>query len=189
MIDRNMPEHDSTNKTSLAEFIRENSTLVTSLAAFVALTAFALQLEKTGSNFGLSAAALFGALLISLELFFKAPHRPREWRLACFELVLLALLQALGYYWFSTYRGLWVSVLLGAIPPVLAILIAVVLTYAFRWFATVVAHRFKRDISPHKLQKYSSIAFVVFMFLPISVFLWWIHRHNGVRISFHWPHW
>lgn len=151
-------EQPPVHKTTLTDFIELNSKLITSLAAFMALTAFALQLDKAQGAVGLSdlsAAALFAALLISVELFGNLPPRPRHWRLEFFEITLLCLFVSIGRYWFSHYREVWIGVLLSAIPIVLLLSVSGALSIVSRRVVVSVATRvLKRDMEPSDYSEY-----------------------------------
>lgn len=176
-------------KASLADFIKDNSTLITSLAAFVALTAFSLQLEKEHAHLGLPAAALLGAVLISIELFWRVPHGPREWRLVLFEIVLLCLPVAMGQCWFSNYPELWMPALIGLIQTVLFVVVAALATYAVRSAAKELAPLFfKGPIGGERLQKASSVAFLFFLFLTLGGWVWVLHKLQGRQIQIKLPH-
>ncbi|HEY4951570.1 MAG TPA: hypothetical protein VIH88_14635 [Candidatus Acidoferrales bacterium] len=163
-------------KATLSEFIDENSKLITSLAAFVALTVFSSQIAKDQTGFGLPAASLLGAILISVELFYKTPPRLREWRLELFELVLLTLPVWMGWYWFSTYRNFWISVLVTFLPVILMFVVAGLLTHALDKAYQKAARLLKREVRPERSRHWSAIVFITFLCLLIYGSTWLAHR-------------
>jgi hypothetical protein len=177
-MDSNQPkaEQEPIQKTTLTEFIEVNSKLITSLAAFIALTAFALQLDKAQGAVGLSdvsAAALFAAFLISFELFWNLRVRTQHWRLALFQIALLCLFVSIGRYWFSHYKEVWIGVLLSAIPIVLLLAISVALSIVARKVVVSVATRvLKRDMEPKRMERVSEIIFIAFLVLSLVGWGW-----------------
>jgi hypothetical protein len=175
-----MTEQEPLKKPTLSDFIKDNSTLVTSFAAFVALTVFSFQLDNPETKIGLSATALFGALLLGIELFSRLPPRPYHWRLQVFVIVLLCLFVEMGSYWLSHFRAIWVTVLIASTPMVLVVFISALVTLALRKAVQFVAARgFKRSLDAERFERGSQIAFIFFMVLLIAIGMWGLHRMNG----------
>jgi hypothetical protein len=179
-----MTDQEPIRKVTLADFIKDNSTLVTSFAAFVALTAFSFQLDKPEAKLGLSAAALFGALILGIELLSRLPPRPHHWRLQIFALVLLCLFVEMGWYWLSRFRAIWVTSLVAATPMVLVVLISALVTLTLRKAVQFIAARlFKRSLDAQRFERGSQIAFIFFMVLLLGIGMWVLQR----GVSFHIP--
>jgi hypothetical protein len=183
-----MKEQEPSKKISLADFIEENSKLVTSFAAFVALAAFSLQLDKPEARFYLSAAALFGALLLGIELFFRLPLVGEvHWRLKLFELVLFSLLWGMTWYWFSRFKEVWISTLVGLVPLFIFLLICGLLTYALEKAARIFFARvLKRDLNKAWAERVPLISAIFLFLLLVGGWLWVMHRSGGreIRLPF-----
>src|SRR5258705_507978 len=110
-------------KATLADFIDQNSKLVTSVAAFVALTAFSLQIENPEIKLYFSALTFLAAGLLALELWAKLPSLPYHWRLTAFSHVLTILVFAMGYYWFTKFPAVWVPQAANLVLIVVVILV------------------------------------------------------------------
>jgi hypothetical protein len=149
-----MTEQEPLKKPRLSDFIKDNSTLVTSFAAFVALTAFSFQLDDPETKLALSATALFGALLLGIELFSRLPPRSYHWRLQVFVFVLSCLFIEIGSYWLSHFRAIWIS-----------LSVTLALRKAVRFVAI---HAFKRSLDAERFERGSQIAFIFFMVLLLA---------------------
>jgi len=118
-------------KMTLYTFVDDNYKLITGMAAFVALTAFASQLADNEAKRALAGGALLAACLFALELFSRLPFNNQHWRLALFELVTLGLIVEIGRYFFLHFPAIWgpaVSTILTLVffmgPPVLLGMVA-----------------------------------------------------------------
>jgi len=175
-----MTEAERPKNATLADFIKDNYTLITSLAAFVALTAFSFQLDNPEAKLGLSAAALFGALLLGIELFFRLPPRPHHWRLVLFDLVLLALFGELGRYWFLHFTVVWVPAVVAFSPVLTLVFLSAGITLLLRAVVKFVATRiFKRSLDAERFERGSQFAFLFIMALLLATVIWGLHRIDG----------
>jgi hypothetical protein len=180
-----MNEREPSKKITLAEFIEENSKLVTSFAAFVALAAFSLQLDKPEVKIGISAAALLGALLLVIELFWRVPPREAHWRLRLFDLVLLGLFSEMAWYWCSRFKEVWILALIGLAPLFIFLLICGLLTYALEKAGkTFVSRVLKRDLSEARIARVRLISVISSLILLVGGCLWAARRLGGHEIRF-----
>ncbi len=92
-------------KATLSQFIDGNYNLITSMAAFIALTAFSSHLNDSEIKTWVAGLALLAAALLAMELFFKLRFDgTQHWRLEAFRFILLVLIFCIGRYWFSNSR-------------------------------------------------------------------------------------
>lgn len=181
-----MPESEKESrpsKATLSAFIRENTTLVTALAAFVALTAFFTQLKDPEIQATLPGATLIGAVLIAFELFMNAPPPPRHWRLATFEVVLFALLASVGWYWLRTFSTLWAPLVTMFVVGGIFLGLSVALTFLTTKFVNGAAHLLRKDISHRQLMTLSRGLFLTFLFAIIFALT------RGLTFRIHIPGW
>lgn len=175
-------------EATLRHFIEDHSKLVTSLAAFVALTAFSSQLDNSDLKFGFAALAFFAALLLGLELESALPDRPRHWRLEFFSFVLLFLVVIMGWYWFSKFPVLWVPALfylmLSVVLLVLAALLTYVLTQTLKFITTKLL---KREIQANVMLRASRIVFVFCAVLVVVGLSWTSRKLAAHPITIHIP--
>jgi hypothetical protein len=172
---------ESVPQATLADFIKDNSTLVTSFAAFVALTAFSSQLTADPeAQVSVSAFAMFAALIIGIELFYRIPFVPHHWRLGLFRYVLLGLLFAIGQYWFEHFKSVWVGTVLSFARVVVGLLILGLFAYLFGQGAKIFwAHILKREMSQELIQRISLIGLIASIVLMVSAWVWGLHRFGG----------
>jgi hypothetical protein len=112
------PERNAPAKVGLAQFVEDNSKLITSIAVFIALTAFGTQLKDVEIQSTLPGVTLIAACLLTYELLARAFILRSHWRLEFFQIVLMMLLVDVGLYWFKTFTSLWVPLLNVAILSV-----------------------------------------------------------------------
>ena len=177
----------SNAKATLAKFIEDNSKLVTSLAAFVALTAFSSQLDSDLKPV-FAALSFLGATLIGLELESALPDRPRHWRLEVFSLVLFVLVASMGWYWFHKFAAFWEPTLIFVIQTVvllgLAALLAYLLTEAIKFIWTKL---FKRQIQPKVMLRVSRLVLVCCAVLVVAGLFWTSKKLAAHPITIHIP--
>jgi hypothetical protein len=181
--------HDSRHSQgTLARFIDDNSKLVTSLAAFIALTAFSSQLENSDLKILFAALTFLAATLLGLELHSVLPDRPRHWRLEAFSLVLLILVASMGRYWFEKFSALWVPVLLYVIQTVVLLGLAVLLTYLLtETIKFITTKLFKREIRANVMLRVSRIVLVFCAALVVAGFFWTSRKLAAHPITIHFP--
>ncbi|HVS86760.1 MAG TPA: hypothetical protein VHF01_00915 [Candidatus Acidoferrum sp.] len=181
----NLPEEPAPPKATLGQFIEDNSKLVTSIAAFIALTAFSSQLENNDLKPLFPALTFLAAALLSLELLTKLPAPPHHWRLEAFSRVFALLVMLMGWYWFLTFPGLWIPLLLNFVQIVLLFALAGLLTYLFtKAIKLVTAKLFKPEIGADVMRRVSQMAFLLCTAL-VFVGLLWISRklaNHPIRI-------
>lgn len=183
----------SPGESTLAQFIEENSKLITGFAAFIALTAFSNQLDNANAKLEVSGLAFLGAFLLAYELLMRLPTAPWHWRLQAFGLVLLCLVGFMGGYWIREYQPLWV----GAISPLTITLVLILvflglpllLAISVTRLVRIIAMRFfHHHISTDMLQRLNQIIFFsLFAFLVLSVGLigvWYQGRKIPIHIPF-----
>jgi hypothetical protein len=171
---------------TLGQFIEEHSKLVTSMAAFIALTAFASQLSDADVGPIFSALTFMAAALLGFELLMKLPPPPRHWRLETFSYVLSLLVILMGWYWFSNFPGLWLSLVFFLIELVLLVGAAALLTYLLTAAVGLVATKlFKSSIRPVVFLRISKAGFVFCAILVFAGLLWASKKLSGHTINIH----
>ena len=174
-------------KATLYQFIEDNSKLITSTAAFVALTAFSAQVDDTGIKIALGCTTFLGAFLLSFELMMRVPLPPRQWRLEAFQLILMTLPVFIGWYWLTKFQEFWVPLAASIVEMILVLLICVLATYVFTKCVQVVARSFRREMEPAVLRRVSQVGFVLSMILFVVAWIWVMHRFGGRQIKLHVP--
>ncbi len=173
------PKH----KATLGQFIDDHSKLITSIAAFVALTAFALQLGDKDFRLELSSLAFLGALLLAFELLMKLPPSPRHWRLEAFAFVLGCLVMIMGAYWFSQFPEWWV--------PLLAYAVELVAFFVFSGFVALgvtktaehIAQSFwHRGIQGKTTQRIGQVTFLTCLALLVTGMIGLAHKLGDRQI-------
>ena len=102
------PTPDDAPTATLTTFIEERSKLITSIAAFIALTVFSSQINDSEIRLYCSGLAFLAAVTLTLELLFSFPPKPRHWRLELFSLIIGSLVGLMGWYWFKQFTVLWI---------------------------------------------------------------------------------
>lgn len=133
----------SSAPVTLERFIDENSKLVTSIAAFVALAAFSFQLD-VDRFYTLSALSLIAALVLGLELQSRIPSSPRHWRLNLFASVLATIILVMGVVWIDKFWGLWTTLLWRLVPAILVLAVLLLLTVSLGKTVSLVASKVLR---------------------------------------------
>ena len=103
---------DSTKqKTSLKDFVDQNSKLISILGVFSALTVFVQEIVKKpiGELFGYVLSFLFLSLsiIILFELMSKAKVKSPSARLRFFKYILQLAIVGILFYWLLSYRTIW----------------------------------------------------------------------------------
>jgi hypothetical protein len=151
----------------LTQFVDDNSKLITSLAAFIALTVFSAQIKDSEVQASLSSATLLGAILLTLELVTRTPARPRQWRLEAFQGVVLMILANVGWYWFKSFPFIWVlalSVIQVTLIYVLTATFAHLFGLAVKLFTIRLLHRDVTHEQFLRLSRFARTLFVVVVF-------------------------
>lgn len=178
----------SVAKFTLSQFIEDNSKLITSVAAFVALTAFSSQLDNGDIKILFPALTFLAAALLSFELLRKLPAPPRHWRLEAFSLILANLVLLMGWYWLSKFPVVWVPTLGYLVEIVLFIGLAVLLTRFFSKVTKVIAAKlFKREIRTDAMLRVPQFWFVFCMVLALMGLLWASRKLANRPIKIHIP--
>lgn len=176
------------SEPTLGQFVEDNSKLITSVAAFVALTAFSSQLDNGDIRLLFPALTFLAAALLGFELLEKLPDRPRHWRLEAFSLVLLLLVVSMGWYWFSKFPALWVPTLFYLIQTVallgLTALLSYLLTKAIKFVSTKL---FRREIQANAMLRVSRIVFVCCAVLVVAGLFWTSRKLAAHPITIHIP--
>jgi hypothetical protein len=174
-------------KATLSEFIDDHSKLVTSLAAFVALTAFSLQLEIADVKPFLPALAFVGAVALALELWAQIPPPPHHWRLALFAFVVPLLPAMMAFYWFEKFHDAWLPLLPFFVGFIVQVGFSSLITHLFTNMVTFVATRwFHRDIQPRTMLRVEQFGFLFSMIL-FAVGMFWLSLillHHPIKTPF-----
>jgi len=158
------------------------------MAAFIALTAFASQLDDTDLKHIFPALTFLAAALLGLELEGELPDRPRHWRLEAFSLVLGLLVILMGWYWFSTFPVVWIPALFQLIQIVVLLGLAVLFTQILsKAIGFIAVKLFKREITAPGMIRVSQIVFVFGLLLVLSGLIWTSRRLAGRSIKIHIP--
>lgn len=160
-------------EATLSKFIDENSKLVTSIAAFVALTAFSSQLGNNELRFFFAAVSFLIAILLSLELYSQIPSLPHHWRLKAFWEVFPLLVVFMGFYWVSTFPQVWVPIIGMLLQMIILLGPPTLITHLVAKAIPVVALRlFKRQIHKDVMMRVSQIVFILLACLMLVGLLW-----------------
>ena len=165
-------------KATLGAFIEDNSKLVTSIAAFIALTAFSTQIDSSSDiKFLFPGLSFFAAALLSFELLMNFPDPPRHWRLELFSSTIAFLTIAMGWYWFSQFPVLWVPLAAYFVYMCLFLGAAALLTYLFTRILTLgFAKLFKRTVRPDVMHRISRTGFLVCVLIIFAGLMWTSHK-------------
>ena len=172
------PVSDERPKATLFDFVKDNSTLITGVAAFAALTAFfTTQLKDAEIQATLPGVTLLGAFLLGFELLTRTPAPPRHWRLAVFELVLMVMLANLAWYWFKAFHSIWVPLLGFLANLVLLFALPTLLTYpcgkAVKFVAVHALHKQIADVTLIPIQR---VIFVLLVIGDTVLYFWAAHK-------------
>jgi hypothetical protein len=183
----NPPEHASP-KATLGQFIEENSKLITSIAAFVALTAFSSQMDNGEIKLYFSALTFLAAVLLTLELHSKFPIPPHHWRLGAFSHILTILVAAMGWYWFSQFPAVWVPQLFSLIQGVVLLGVAVLLTYSLTAaIKFAITKLFRSKIQDKVMSRISLVVFLCCAVLLVAGLFWVSRKLAAHPITIHIP--
>jgi hypothetical protein len=165
------PELVKKPPATLKNFIEDQSKLVTSIAAFIALTAFSGQLDDAEIKFAFPALTLLGAALLTWELVGQLPERPREWKLELFSLILPIMVFLMARYWFFRFPTIWVPVVGTAVEMLIFFGLAIGLTVLItKCIGFTAARLFKRPIPSQVMTRVSQVGFVAFCLLVVFAF-------------------
>jgi hypothetical protein len=178
-----------TPRTNLGDFIEMHSKLVTSIAAFVALTAFSSQIDNNNDiKPFLTALPLLAAVILILELHSKLPFDSSHWRLTLFSHVLTLLTFAIGWYWVSRFPVLWVPIVGYGLQMCIFLGGALLLTHLLtKAVTTISAPLFKRSIAPIAMLRISQTSLVLFAFVLLAVLVWTSHKLSSHPVTLHIP--
>jgi len=179
-VAKKLPDEIVRPKTALAQFIEDNSKLVTSIAAFVALTALSSQLENDDAKLYISGLSLLAAMLLAIELLRQLPPEPHRGLLIPFSLLLAALVFAMGEYWVSRFKAVWVPivtfVVLGFVFVVLPVLFIGFITKVIVLVSVHLFHRQMHAKLKTRIEQFGLLGFVGILFL---CWLWVSYRFGG----------
>lgn len=183
------PANDKSPRATLADFVKDNSALISGVAAFAGLTAFfSAQIKDVELQATLPGVTLLGAFLLAFELFMRFPAPPRHWRLAVFELVLMALLANVGWYWFKAFPAVWVPPLGAIVNLVVVLALPLLLTYLLGKAVTFVTVRLlRKKIEDATVIKIQQGAFVFFLIASFAGYFWAAHKLIPRPIKIHLP--
>jgi Ca2+/Na+ antiporter len=175
-------------KATLSEFIDNNYKLVTSLAAFIAVTAFSSQLPANDIKLDMAGFAFLGAFLLAFELLRKLPASPRQWRLDAFAYVLVILLFTMGQYWVTQFQTIWAPLLSVTVVLVLFLVLTALPAHLLTKPTKFIAKRFfHRDVPTNvenRLSQYGFFFFVGMLFVAWLLIEW---KFAGRQLSIHFP--
>jgi hypothetical protein len=135
-----MGEANQSVKATLRDFIDTQSKLVTSIAAFIALTVFGGQLDDgSGIKIFISALTLSAAILLTWELLINLPEPPREWRVELFSHILSLLTIFMVWLWFSKFPAAWVPLAGLALTMLVFFGLAILSTYPLKKLSNILA--------------------------------------------------
>jgi len=176
-----MAEEQNTlpEKITLHGFVEDNYKLITGMAAFIALTAFASQLTDDEGKTALAGGALLAACLFAMELFFRLPVNNKHWRLALFEMVMLGLTLAIGRYFVLHFPVIWGSAVSAILVLIFLMGPPVLLGMAANW----ILKRITR-ISEQMRQR---VGFFVFVVSCVLLYILVQIRAGGHSVSIHLP--
>lgn len=165
---------------SLFDFIEKNQKLLTTIVAFIALTAFLIQVSAGNSFLSnlVPGIPLFGALLLILELYLQFPVEARDasWRLGLFQLVVLALGFALGWMWVERFPTATAGVLLLAFALVFFLIMTVFALFLAKPMTLVTTKLIGRKLSSRQSQYVflgSVVLVAVLFFAGMAAFEKW----------------
>jgi hypothetical protein len=182
------PRSSSHVKATLSEFIDDNHKLVTSLAAFVAVTAFSSQLPSNDIKLNMAGFAFLGAFLLAFELLRQLPSPPRQWRLDAFAYVLVILLFTMGYYWLSQFQNIWAPLVPVVIVLIVFLVLALLPGTLFAKVIKFIAKRFlHREIPTETETRISQMWLFFFTGLLLVGWLLLSWKFGGHQISIHFP--
>jgi hypothetical protein len=187
-VAKNSPEKTGRPKATLARFIDDYSKLVTSIAAFVALTAFASQLDNYDAKLYLSGLCLLAAVLLGIELYRQLPPEPHHWLLKAFSLNLTLLVFGMGWYWVSRFTVVWGPIIFA----VIYVFVFAGLPYLFAHFVTklivlVAARLFHCQIRAEMKTRIEQVGFFGLIGSLLLCGFWVLYKFCGHPIRIHLP--
>ena len=178
------PDSPQPRKATLGQFIENHSKLLTSIAAFIALTVFSTQLDSE-LKLLISALSLLCAVILGLELMAQIPPDSLHWRLELFSKVLPPLIVLLAWYWFPKFQVLWVPLGFQLIQLLIIVGIAALFTRLVMMFAGRIARLAKRDLSAKTTLRISQGAFVLSACFLIAALFWLARRLAAHPVTIH----
>jgi hypothetical protein len=179
MSQSNDESEKTPEKATLSQFIDENYKLITSMAAFIALTAFSSQVNDSETKTYVAGLALLAAALLAMELFFKLPFGPQHWRLKAFEFILVFLIFSIGNYWFLQFPGIW--------GPTLSIILVVVIFAGPPSVLAYIVEKVLKAATQMKPEARTRVSGYVFLFSFALLYLLVMMKLGGHHISIHLP--
>ncbi|MFI5113794.1 MAG: hypothetical protein ACHP7J_01525 [Terriglobales bacterium] len=171
------PADAKKSKAMLSTVVKENSTLITGVAAFAALTAFfSTQLKDADLQVALPAMTLLGAFLLLFELIACTPAPPHHWRLSVFQMVLAMLVLYVGWYWLKAFPVVWVPLVGAILNAVLVLTFPIILTHLSGKLVRLVAKRVHKEIANATLIKIQQVLFVFLLLANVVGYFWVAHK-------------
>jgi hypothetical protein len=175
---------DGPPKATLEGFIEAHSKLVTSIAAFIAITAFSSQIDDTYIRLWVSGLAFLIAVLLGIELLMLMPPQPHQWRLVLFVLALAEIVFAMAWYWFSKFPTIWAPFVWVVLQVVIFFGLVILLTQAVTKLIKLVAiYVFKKELSDKDMLKVLKIVAVSSMILVTVGAYWTLYKLAGHTFS------
>jgi len=175
-------------KATLNDFIEAHSKLVTSIAAFIALSAFSAQIDIEGTKLYFSALTFLVAVLLVFELLSQFPPAPRHWRLELFLYLLIFLMLMMGQYWVLKFPSVWVPLAGAGLNIVIFLIFPDLLTNPIKKAIVFTTMRvFKRELKAKTQDHVSLIVFVILSLMVFGAWTWIMYKYGGRSITIHVP--
>jgi len=171
------PPGSKQSRATLSDFVKDNSTLITGVAAFAALTAFfSNQVKDVAIQAILPGFTLLGSFVMAFELFMRTPPPPRHWRLEVFEYVLVWLVFCVGWYWVETFPSLWVPFVAAIVNLVLVLTPSILLTWLFGIVVRHASRRVHKHLTEETVIRSQRVAFFLLLVFNGALYLWVGHK-------------
>jgi hypothetical protein len=152
---------------TLSDFVDDHYKLITSVAAFTALTVFFTQVDNNELKVYLPALTFLITIMFALELGAKFPPPPLHWRLKVVEYLFPLVLAMMSFYWVSKFLGVWAPLLFGLLEGGLFLAFAALIAGGLKWVTKQVYRKWlDRDVNELS-GKWVSPSFLIFSALLI----------------------
>jgi hypothetical protein len=151
---------------TLSDFVEEHYRLITSIAAFTALTVFFTQIEDKELRLYLPALTFLITIIFALELGAQFPPPPLHWRFRVVE-YLFPILLMMAFYWLSRFLVLWTSLLFGLLMAAIFGTLSAGTAEGLKWVTKKIYKKWlDRDVNELS-GKWVSASFLIFSALLI----------------------